>query len=189
MDSVCVHLLLSSGDISTKIVAASSFARMSDLFFLLIFTLLNYTDPSTPNYPEVNKTLLKLERETLGPYALPGNIISMNMYDELPLPWNISPAVSEFPKSKFVKHEYDRDGVLSNGKTFFAGNDKETLEDIEGGLGTASMVTRWRAANPELVGTDKDVVQVFLEELKAALGEQEWIERGSSTAILLFKKS
>ena len=32
--------------------------------------------------------LFCLERETLAPYELPGNRISMNMYDDLPLPWN-----------------------------------------------------------------------------------------------------
>jgi hypothetical protein len=136
------------------------------------------------------EVLLRLERETLAPYALPGNIISMDMYDDLPLPWNISPPVSDFPQSKFVKLDYDREGVLSNGVSFFNNDEKESLDDIENGLSTASMVTRWRAANPELVGTDKDVVKVFTRELREALGgKQDWIVRGSGMAILLFKKS
>jgi hypothetical protein len=136
------------------------------------------------------EVLLRLERETLAPYALPGNIISMNMYDDLPLPWNVSPLVSDFPESKFVKLDYDREGVLSNGVSFFNNDEKESLDDIENGLGTASMVTRWRAANPDLVGTDKDVVKVFARELREALGgKQDWVVRGSGTAILLFKKS
>jgi trans-aconitate 3-methyltransferase len=136
------------------------------------------------------EVLLRLERETLAPYALPGNIISMNMYDDLPLPWNITPPVSDFPQSKFVKLEYDREGVLSNGVSFFNNDEREYLDDIENGLSTASMVTRWRAAKPELVGTDKDVVKVFARELREALeGKQDWVVRGSGTAILLFKKS
>jgi hypothetical protein len=136
------------------------------------------------------EVLLRLERETLAPYALPGNIISMDMYDDLPLPWNISPPVSDFPQSKFVKLDYDREGVLSNGVSFFNNDEKESLDDIENGLSTASMVTRWRAANPELVGTDKDVVKVFTRELREALGgKQDWIVRGTGMAILLFKKS
>ena len=136
------------------------------------------------------EVLLRLERESLAPYALPGNIISMNMYDDLPLPWNISPPVSDFPQSKFVKLDNDREGVLSNGVSFFNNDEKESLDEIENGLGTASMVTRWRAANPELVGTDKDVVKVFTRELREALGgKQDWIVRGSGMAILLFKKS
>jgi len=88
-----------------------------------------------------------------------------------------------------VKHEYDREGVLSNGKSFFGGGEVETLDRIGKGLGTASMMTRWRAANPELVGTGKDLMKVFVTELREALGGQDWIERGSGTAILLFKKA
>lgn len=56
-------------------------------------------------------------------------------------------------------------------------------------MGTVSMVTRWRAANPELVGTDKDVVKVFAKELREALGGQDWVVEGSGTTIMLFKKS
>lgn len=134
--------------------------------------------------------LLRLERETLGPYALPGNILSMNMYDDLPRPWTVSPPVKAFPEANYVKHDWDREGKLSNGQTFFGGvRSKETLEEIEGGLSTASMVTRWRAAHPDLVGTDKDVVKVFVKDLKEAMGGQDWVERGSGTTIMLFKKT
>lgn len=146
-------------------------------------------DPSTPNYQKVQKVLLRFERETLAPYELPGNRLSMEMYDNLPLPWNISPPVKDFPQSEYVKHDYDREGVLSNGVDFFGGGSFATLDEESKGLGTASMVTRWRAANPELVGTDKDVVSVFIRELREVLGGQGWILRGMGTAILLFKKS
>lgn len=135
------------------------------------------------------EVLLRFEREILGPYALPGNILSMNMYDDLPRPWTVSPPVTAFPESKYVKYDWDRDGKLSNGKDFFGGGYKNTLEEIEGGMSTASMVTRWRAANPELVGTDKDVVKLFVKELREAMDGQDWVERGSGTAIMLFKRS
>lgn len=146
------------------------------------------TDPSTPNAAEVMKICLKLERETLAPYEMPGNRVSMNMYDDLALPWQISPPVEAFAKSEYVKHEYDRGGVLSDGKTFFGGGRVEKLEDIGRGLRTASMVTRWAAANPELVATDKDIITIFIKELKDAMGGQDWVERGNGTAILLLKR-
>lgn len=132
------------------------------------------------------KILLHFEREILAPYTQPGNILSMNMYDDLARPWSISPPVTQFPESKYVKYDWDRDGKLSDGKDFFGGGQKSTLEEIEAGMGTASMVTRWKAANPELVGTDKDIVKVFIEDLRQALGGQEWLDRGSGTAIMLF---
>jgi hypothetical protein len=113
----------------------------------------------------------------------------MEMYDNLPLPWNVNPLVKEFPHADYIKHDYDREGLLSNGVDFFGGESFTTLDEESKGLSTASMVTRWRAANPELVGTDKDVVKVFIHALREVLGGEEWILRGSGTAILLFKKS
>lgn len=135
------------------------------------------------------ETLLRFERETLAPFTAPGNILSMNMYDDLPLPWTIVNPVKAFPESSFVKHTYDRDGILSNGVSFFGGGAVSTLDEIEKGLGTASMVTRWREAHPDLVGTDKDVVKTFVNELRELLPADQGILRGSGTAILLFKKS
>ena len=143
-------------------------------------------DPSTSNAAEVMKVLLRLERETLAPYELPGNRISMNMYDELPLPWTVFPPIMAFPESQYVKHDYDREGILSNGESFFNGSEVSTLDEIEKSLGTASMVTRWRAANS--AGTKQDVTKAFVKELRDTLGGQERLERGSGTAILLFKK-
>ena len=114
----------------------------------------------------------------------------MNMYDDLPLPWTITTPVKAFPKSVFVKHDYDRDGLLSNGVSFFGGANTQTLDEARKGLGTASMVTRWRAAHPELAGTPKDVVQAYVDEMKEALPEDhQKVTTGSATAILLFKKS
>lgn len=106
----------------------------------------------------------------LAQHRLSGNDMAMNMYDDLPLPWDVSPPVTAFSQSEYTKHEYDRDGVLSNCVSFFNGSKVYTMADIENGGGTASMVTRWRAANPELVGTDKDVISVFAREIGQALG-------------------
>jgi hypothetical protein len=61
--------------------------------------------------------------------------------------------------------------------------------DMEKALATASMVTRWREANPDLVGTEKDCVRQYITELQAALGGKDECFGGSATAILLFKKS
>ncbi len=132
--------------------------------------------------------LLRFERETLAPYELPGNRVSRNMYDDLSLPWNISIPIKEFPHTDYIKLDYDRDGKLSNGATFFGNSKISSMDEIEKDLATASMVTRWRAANPTLAGTEQDVVKVFIRELREALGGQDWMENGNSTAILLFKR-
>jgi hypothetical protein len=43
---------------------------------------------------------------------------------------------------------------LSNGVDFFGGGLFITLDKESKGLSTVSMVMRWRAVNPELVGAD-----------------------------------
>jgi hypothetical protein len=112
------------------------------------------------------------------------------MYDDLQLPWDIPTPVTAFPKSLYVKHEYDRDGVLSNGVSFFGGSIETTVEKAKMGLGTTSQVTRWREAHPDLAGTDKDIVEVFAKKMLEVLpGDPSKVQYGSGTAILLFKKS
>ena len=100
-------------------------------------------DPSTPNYQEVQKILLRFERETLAPYELPGNRISMEMYDNLPLPWNMNPPVKDFPQSDYIKHDYDREGVLSNGVDFFGGGSFTTLDEESKGQVVAEQLQRF----------------------------------------------
>jgi hypothetical protein len=92
--------------------------------------------------------------------------------------------------------EWDRHGILSDGREFFGGESKKvTLTELASSLDTASMVTRWREAHPEFVGTDKDCVREAMNEVRAALGgsskegtDDVSIKVGSSTVLLLFKR-
>lgn len=63
------------------------------------------------------------------------------------------------------------------------------LADVEQALATASTVTRWREAHPDLVGTEQDCVKVFVKDLREALGGKDEILSGGATTIMLFKKS
>lgn len=110
------------------------------------------------------------------------------MYDNLPLPWDTVPSVTAFPPSGFLRHEWDRDGILSNGNTFFGQNEETSLDALERGLSTSSMVTRWREANRDLAETEKDCVRETINELKKALNGRETFIEGSGTVLLLFKK-
>ncbi|KAI9814990.1 MAG: hypothetical protein M1827_002833 [Pycnora praestabilis] len=148
-----------------------------------------YCHPSTTNAAEVQRILFRLERESLAPYELPPNRISRDLYDNLLLPWNAKPPNINFPPSLFVRREWDRDGILSNGEDFFGGSDGTSLQGLEKEFSTASMVTRWRAANPELLNSDKDCVRKALSDIKEALQGQQTIVIGHGTALLLFKKS
>ncbi|TEY40325.1 hypothetical protein BOTCAL_0438g00040 [Botryotinia calthae] len=152
-----------------------------------------YPHPSVPNRPKLLEIFLNFERNILAPYELLPNRLSRDMYDNLPLPWNIPHPIpsSILPSSQFLKLDYDRDGILSDPESddFFFGGREVTLKQAEKSLETASMVTRWREAHPETVGTEKDVLKLHMEELRKAMGENESMRTGSSTTIILVKKA
>ncbi|KAB8231619.1 class I SAM-dependent methyltransferase [Aspergillus alliaceus] len=109
-----------------------------------------YCRSYVPIYPKCRRSANTLDRqgqEILKPYKLTGNRLSADLYDDLPLPWSVDPAVTAFPGSDFVRVESERDGIPSDGESFFIGKDT-TVDELEQNLGTASMVTRWREANP-----------------------------------------
>ncbi|KAJ6036125.1 hypothetical protein N7540_000404 [Penicillium herquei] len=151
-----------------------------------------YCHPSTPNADEVQEALSRLERY-LSAYELPEHRLSRQYYDNLPLPWNIGnhQVASAFLKSKFTRMEWDRDGVLTDGKNFFYGSEWRTLNELSESLSTDSMVIRWREAYPNLACTDSDCVVHTMKEVKEALGADEspLIETGSGTVLLLFKRT
>ena len=155
---------------------------------MLIYIFHIFLDPCTPNADEVQRILFHLEREVLAPFELVPNRLSRDMYDNLPLPWNVTPSVTAFSPSDFVRYEWDRNGILSNGNAFFGQSEEGSLDDLESGLSTASMVTRWRDANPELAGTEKDCLRETTKALRKALDGQETFIQGSGTVLLLFKK-
>lgn len=132
--------------------------------------------------------MFRLERENLAPYELPGNRLSRDSYDHLLLPWDCSPPVDSFLESGFTRLEWDRDGKLSNSEHFFLGDQAVTIERMQERLGTASMVTRWREAHPQLAGTEQDVVMKMGREMREIMGEEELII-GQSCVLLLFKKT
>lgn len=153
-----------------------------------------HLDPSTPHATEVQRALFRLEREVLAPFELPENRLSRDCYDKLPLPWNISnkTVANVFPKSNFVRMEWDRDGVLTDGEHFFGGSNETTVNRLSTSLQTASMVTRWRQAHPHLVDTEKDCIAQAMMEVRQALGANEdedpSLKVGSATVLLLFKR-
>ena len=145
-------------------------------------------DPSTPNAAKVQEVISHLKRENLGPYELPGNRLARESYDNLLLPWNCNPPVGDFLESGFKRLEWDRDGKLSDPEHFFLGDQTLTIETIKARLGTASMVTRWREAHPQLAGTEQDVVARMVREIRELLGGDE-VVIGQSCVLLLFQKS
>ena len=169
-------------------MASSLFPRMPYSYLqALVWSDMDRTDPSTPNASHVKETFFRLEHEYLDPYESVGNRIARNCYDELSLPWDAHPPIEGFSQDGFTRLVWDRDGNLSDGNHFFLGDQHITLAQLQRKLGTASMVTRWRGAHPDLANTDKDVVVQMAQEAREAIGGED-ITVGNSCTLLLFKK-
>jgi hypothetical protein len=130
----------------------------------------------------------------LAPYESPSNRLSRNMYDELTMPWDLSPPVVAFSPEQHERREWNRNGVLSEGEAdFFGGSEVSTLKELGESLGTSSMVTRWRDANPTLVGTEDDCVEVTMKRIALALGADDSkmakLKTGGATSVLAFRRA
>ena len=130
---------------------------------------------------------MRLEREELGPYELPGNRLCRDAYDNLLLPWDARPPIDGFSEAGFTRLDWDRDGHLSDGEHFFLGDHRVTLTQAQKMYETASMVTRWREAHPQLAGTEQDVVNKMVREVREVLGRED-VVIGSSCHLLLLKR-
>jgi hypothetical protein len=153
----------------------------------------NLIDPSTSSADQVQAVLSNLEDNILGPYETPSNKLSRNMYDHLLMPWDTE--TTAFLQSNYKRLEWNRNGKLeANESDFFEGSSKGTLQELADSLGTASMVTRWREANPSLVGTENDCVSLTMRRIAEAMGAEGidlkdiilW--SGSSTTLLMFTR-
>ena len=136
-----------------------------------------------------------LETVDLAPYEIEGNRISRSLYATLPLPWQVVPKVGEFPEADYSRTTWNEGGKVGVGEHFVR-QEKFSLSQFARGIATASMVTRWRQAHPELARTERDVVNVAMEKIRKALGEglgrevglDEKFDGGSAMVLLLFKK-
>jgi SAM-dependent methyltransferase len=150
-----------------------------------------YCQPhTTPNAEKVQAILVDLERRILRPFELPGNRLSMDGYENLPLPWEGDAPVLAFEESSFVRKEWNLDGKVERGQRFLALQPRHSLDDLAKGCSTASMVVRWREAHKDQIerGEVEDCIDCTVRRLKEALDGQDWMEGGPSTVLLIIKK-
>ncbi|KKY21602.1 putative methyltransferase domain-containing protein [Phaeomoniella chlamydospora] len=175
-----------SVDLITSAMAAHWFDMAK--FWKGAATALQPGDPSTPNAAEVQEILHDLEYNILGPYVVPGNKISQSMYENLKLPWQVDPPVNALQIESFRRIEWNKGGQCEDGKDFLVGN-RLRIDQYEKAMSTASMVTRWREAHPEAVGTDQDCVKLTITRLKKVMDGKFDFQIGAGVVLLLFKKT
>lgn len=151
-----------------------------------------YAHPATPGYETVQRALFKLERETLRPYMLNATLLAAEGYRGLAMPWDVTSANGGdlgFERESIVFLDWNRNGEVREGEAGFFGQEASTtLDELEASLGTASSVTRWRDAHPELVGTEKDCVRETMAVIRQAMGGEQNIVTGGATSLVMLKK-
>jgi hypothetical protein len=129
----------------------------------------------------------------LKPYYEPGNLLAINLYVDLPLPWTIAPPVSEFDQESYYRKEWGtEDGT---GEFIETGGMEMNLEQIEKVLGTVSQMQRWRDAHPEQAGTEEDLVKRLSRIIASLLNEagveegKEVVKMGMRGVLMMVKKA
>lgn len=151
--------------------------------------------PSIPNYAAVQAALDQHE-DLLRGYMAPGNLLTRDLYIDLPLPWRLATPVPDFDESTFFRKEWNTGSTLESREEFFVGGEQEVdLDTLEKVLGTASPVSRWREAHPDAVGTEDDVVRIIRRNIERVLHEagvengKEVLKGGVAAVLLMVKKN
>ncbi|KAF4462629.1 trans-aconitate 3-methyltransferase [Fusarium albosuccineum] len=145
-------------------------------------------DESMPNHTAIQAIIDGLD-DTLADYMLPGNLLTRDLYQRLPLPWTLESPVADFDQASFTRKEWRTGPGSETG--FFAETDQPFNFDImELALGTASPVTRWREAHPEAVGTEDDVIRIVRRKIEkifeeAGVKKGEELLKGDVNGVLL----
>ncbi|KIX05928.1 uncharacterized protein Z518_03902 [Rhinocladiella mackenziei CBS 650.93] len=163
-----------------------------------------YANPNTtPNAEKVLDLLDKFELEVIGDYEVKGNQLCRELYASMDLPWvcsgeldpGLKALLGVFDKDQFVRLEFNKDGHVEPGETFYRGG-RIDFERMRRLLGTGSPITRWREVNKEKLesGEIEDCVDVLIKQLKEAMEEvpegkgRDYIDSGSSLVVMVMKK-
>jgi hypothetical protein len=162
-----------------------------------------------PNAEAIQAGIDSIRERELEPFLEKGNRLVRGLYVGLPLPWECAGAdivESEdgdadrcfgFEKGSFVRREWGTEGGIDArvpGNEFLLHGERVmSLDVFEVAMGTASPVTRWREANPDLVGTEGDVVRLMRREVERCLREagvpdEEMVVKGKGEGVLLMVK-
>ena len=135
--------------------------------------------------------MFDLENNILGKYALPGNLVSQFMYEDLKMPWQVPSQIEAFHEADLKRREWNRDGKLGSDESDFLVGFSSSLKKIRSEKPSASMYTRWAEANPHLAGTPEDCVQVQARQIQEAtqLGDDDEFKMGTAVVLLLLKRS
>jgi SAM-dependent methyltransferase len=146
--------------------------------------------PSMPNAAAIQAAMREIWERELNPFEEPGNLLAQNLYVNLPLPWTLAQPVADFDEATFFRKEWGPD---KSDEFFMGGGTTTDLDTMEKFMSTTSPIQRWREANPDAVGTKRDVVKVIMREFERLLHEAgvkkgKEVSRGNIEGVLLMVK-
>ncbi|PNP74112.1 hypothetical protein FNYG_12556 [Fusarium nygamai] len=116
--------------------------------------------------------------DALAPYSRAGTHLTQSGYVELPMPWDDPDTSTLYDQQASTRHVLTaKDGFIPSAgrKESSQSNSDESVDKqvqrIERLVGTFGSVSRWQKANPELVGTEKDYVQILMSKVRKMLEE------------------
>ncbi|KAF0644664.1 hypothetical protein FPSE5266_11333 [Fusarium pseudograminearum] len=115
-------------------------------------------------------------QNVLRPYHSAGSQITMDGYVDLVMPWDDPTTASLYDRKSSSRHELSaKDGHFP--KHYLMDNTPgdvsldEKLQRFEKLVNSFGTVNRWQKANPELIGTEDDIVKILMRKLRAAAEE------------------
>lgn len=150
--------------------------------------------------------------QILAPFETPGNRASRELYANLSTPWSVDGSelddsdradIAHFDQTLSERIEYNVHGrrepslITEENPKGYLRAFRAPLEILRQNIGTASQVTRWRAAYKEALGKGEveDVVDVVINKVRGAMMEgpngrdRDWIDIVTPMVLLMYKKS
>ncbi|KAF2101364.1 methyltransferase domain-containing protein [Rhizodiscina lignyota] len=150
-------------------------------------------DPSMPNFACM-QVALDSHEELLKDHTGAGSLLTRNLYRDLPLPWTLATPVPEFDETTSFRKEWGTGGDSEPGNEFFSHQPPADMDTLEKMLGTTGSVARWRKANPDAVGTERDVARIIRRRVEKCFREagveagKELLKGGVAGVLLIVKK-
>lgn len=150
-------------------------------------------DRSMPGAAAV-QTALDRFHAALDEHFLPGNRMVQNLYADLQLPWMLEQPVGEFERDSFVRKVWDGTEEGSEFiKEFYADRRGADVDKLVKVLAITGPYIRWRKANVDVAGTEKDPLQVMRKEINCVLeeggaGADKGMLKGGVAGVLLMVK-
>jgi SAM-dependent methyltransferase len=158
-----------------------------------------YIHSSTPNHVAIQDYITHIQDLFLRPHAKKGTEIAFNLYADLLLPWCLESTEGEFDKKAFLHKVWNKDFKCLGGDEFFASQQVPQfmsfdLDKLEKMLATKGTVTRWREANADKIGTEKDIMKLMRGHIEGILYEagvqkgKEELNMGVEGVLMIMKK-